>query len=207
MQLNFFIARNHDLELGDADIVTGSSTVLDKSVDELANGSGLTSSKTFSELGIRYVFMMNPVDEDLVRVIDGIGGFARTSSTRNGVSWKILNAEGHINYRDTKGNLTILESGANSAETIIPGAGTISLTEKFDSRWRLLHNGQLIPITITENETPFFKVSEAGDILLYHDGTERRGWISLQLIFLMTTIVLAAPARRRRSQVPIEELV
>ncbi len=206
-QLNFFIARNHDLELGDADIVTGSSSVLDKSVDELANGSGLTSSKTFSELGIRYVFMMNPVDADLVRVIDGIGGFVRTSSTRDGISWKILSAEGHINYRDTKGNLTILESGANSTETIIPGAGTISLTEKFDSRWKLLHNGQLIPSTITENGTPIFKISEAGDILLYHDGTERRGWISLQLIFLMTTVVLAAPSRRRRSQVPIEELV
>lgn len=205
-ELSFFIARNRDLELGDADIVTGSTVALDKSVDELATGSGLTSSKTFSELGIRYVFMLNPVDEDLVRIIDGIGGFARISSTQDGISWKILNAQGHINYRDLKGYLTILASSANSAQTIIPGAGTITLAEKFDSRWKLLLNGQLLPTTITENETPIFNVSEAGDVLIYHDGTERRGWISLQLIFLLTTIVLATPARRRRSQIPVEEL-
>jgi hypothetical protein len=46
-----------------------------------------------------------------------------------------------------------------------------------------------------------------GEISLIHDGTARRGWVSLQLISLLTLVVLALPAGRKRKEVPLEELV
>ncbi|MEY4087099.1 MAG: hypothetical protein RIU70_209, partial [Actinomycetota bacterium] len=50
------------------------------------------------------------------------------------------------------------------------------------------------------NGLPSFEVTTGGDISVIHDGTVRRGWISLFLITLVTTVVLALPAGRRRSQ-------
>ena len=54
---------------------------------------------------------------------------------------------------------------------------------------------------------PMFKISEPGEISLTHDGTSRRAWISVQLIALLTVIVLALPAGRKRREMPLEEMV
>jgi hypothetical protein len=48
---------------------------------------------------------------------------------------------------------------------------------------------------------PTFAVTTGGDISFYHDGTTRRGWISLFIIVLVTLVVLALPAGRRKSEI------
>jgi len=53
---------------------------------------------------------------------------------------------------------------------------------------------------------PTFKVIESGEISLLHDGTVRRGWLSLQFIFLSVVLVMALPAGRRKSEISEEEL-
>ena len=70
----------------------------------------------------------------------------------------------------------------------------------------MLLNGTYVPATETENGIPRFVVSEPGEFVIFHDATARRGWISLQIIALVALIVLALPARRRRSQMREEEL-
>jgi predicted transcriptional regulator len=52
-----------------------------------------------------------------------------------------------------------------------------------------------------------FKISEPGEFSLTHDGTNRKAWISIQLIALISVIVLALPAGRRKREVPLKELV
>jgi hypothetical protein len=39
-----------------------------------------------------------------------------------------------------------------------------------------------------------------------YDGTSRRAWISLQVIFFITVLVLALPAGRRRREIEDAEL-
>jgi hypothetical protein len=51
-----------------------------------------------------------------------------------------------------------------------------------------------------------FTVEEAGEVLILHDGTNRRAWISLFLITLVTSIVMAAPAGRRRREISESEI-
>jgi hypothetical protein len=100
----------------------------------------------------------------------------------------------------------VLPSGDIGAQGSLKTSGTIVITEKYDDRWKLLLNGTYVPATITESGVPRFRVSEPGDFVIFHDATSRRGWISLQLITFITLVILALPARRKRSQMREEEL-
>ncbi len=67
-------------------------------------------------------------------------------------------------------------------------------------------NGYRLDRTNNELGLPTFKVTESGEISLLHDGTVRRGWLSLQFIFLVVVLVMALPAGRRKSEISEEEL-
>ncbi len=43
--------------------------VVTKAINDLIAGSGVSSSKVFAEFGIRYLFLANPINEELVRTI------------------------------------------------------------------------------------------------------------------------------------------
>ena len=204
--LNFFVARDASVELGDADISFTSNYLFNDAVRDLVNGSGVTSSKYLGEIGIKFVFMANPVDNEVVRTIDGIGGFTRLSATRDGISWKISDARNRISYLSTSDGLIGMVSGTVGTQSTVPGAGTVTIGENFDGRWKLLLNGA--PMKLIENQTglPSFNVTGAGDVIIYHDGTSRRAWISLQAVLVIFIIVLATPGRRRKREFADEEL-
>jgi hypothetical protein len=205
-RIYYFIARDSDLKLGEPDVITGLSPIVTKAINDLVSGSGVSSSQVFAEFGIRYIFMARPLNDDLVRTIDGAGGFTRAADTNEGISWKVPGALGHISFLSDDGIYSVLPSGDIGAQGSLKTSGTIVITEKYDDRWKLLLNGTYVPATITESGVPRFRVSELGDFVIFHDATSRRGWISLQLITFITLVILALPARRKRSQMREEEL-
>lgn len=205
-KVRYFIAREGDLRLGEPDVITGLTPQVNRAVVELVSGSGVTSSSVFAEYGIRYLFMARPINEDLVRTIDGAGGFSRAASTDEGISWKVPGALGHISFLSSNGMYSVLPSGDIGAKGSISSPGTIIITEKFDGRWKMLLNDQYLEVKETENGVPRFIAPEAGDFVIFHDATSRRGWISLQIITFVSLIVLALPARRRRREMREEEL-
>lgn len=205
-ETTFFVARDRDLHLGEADVTTGLSPVVNKAIVNLVTGAGIDSSQIMAEFGIRYVFLARPVNKDLVRTIDGVGGFTRASKTSEGITWKVAGALAHISFLSQSGEYSALPSGPVGATGFLPSAGTVIITEKSDGRWRMLLNGREIEAQETDSGVPRFVIPEAGDFIIYHDGTERRGWVSLQIITLGTIIILALPARRRRSEMTPEEL-
>lgn len=205
-KINYFIARDGDLKLGEPDVITGLTPQVNRAVAELVSGSGVSSSSVFAEYGIRYLFMARPVNEDLVRTIDGAGGFTRAASTDEGISWKVPGALGHISFLSSSGMYSVLPSGEIGARGTLSSSGTIIITEKFDRRWKMLLNDQYLPVKETENGVPRFIAPEPGDFVIFHDATSRRGWISLQIITFVSLIILALPARRRRREMKEEEL-
>jgi hypothetical protein len=60
--------------------------------------------------------------------------------------------------------------------------------------------------TQSEVGLPQFKVLQGGEVLFLHDGTSRRAWLSLFLIVLVTTIVMALPAGRKRRELEDREV-
>ena len=205
-KIRFFIARDGDLKLGEPDVITGLTPQVNRAVNDLVSGSGVASSSVFAEYGIRYLFMSRPVNEDLVRTIDGAGGFTRAASTDEGISWKVPGALGHISFLSSTGMYSVLPSGDIGARGTLSSSGTIIITEKFDRRWKMLLNDQYLEVKETENGVPRFIAPESGDFVIFHDATSRRGWISLQIITFVSLIVLALPARRRRREMREEEL-
>ncbi len=205
-ETTFFVARDRDLHLGEADVTTGLSPVVNRAIVDLVTGAGIDSSQIMAEFGIKYVFLARPFNKDLVRTIDGVGGFTRASKTSEGITWKVAGALAHISFLSISGEYFALPSGPIGATGSLPSAGTVVITEKYDGRWRMLVNGREIEAQETDSGVPRFVVSEPGEFIIYHDGTERRAWVSLQIITVTTLLILALPARRRRSEMTSEEI-
>lgn len=205
-ETKFFIARDRDLQLGEPDVMTGLSPVVNRAIIDLVTGAGIDSSQIMAEFGIKYVFLARPFNKDLVRTIDGVGGFTRASRTSEGITWKVAGALAHISFLSQDGTYLSIPSGPVGASGVLPSSGTVIVTEKFDSRWKLLLEGRSIEAQEIDSGVLRFVVPTGGEFIIYHDGTARRGWVSLQFIAITTLVVLALPARRRRSEMTPEEL-
>jgi len=205
-QTTFFIARDSDLILGEPDVLVGLSLVVNKSIVDLVTGAGIDSSKVLADFGIRYIFLARPLNDDLVRTIDGVGGFTRASKTNEGITWKVTDALPHVLFVTSDGRQITIPSGGTGAEGTLTQPGKLLITEKYDSRWKLLVNGRFVPSIESPSGVPIFNVLEPGEFTLYHDSTSRRAWVSLQIISFTALVVLALPARRRRSEMKLEEL-
>ena len=204
--LAFYISRGSDIALGEPDVAPTQDPAIAKAVIELANGSGLTTSRTFADFGIKYLFAKNPIDKDVVRTIDSLGGFVRTSATSDGIVWKITDPTGRLFFTDVTGKVTLLASGGVGVTTSIPGPGVITLTENYDLGWQILQNGSKLERSENAAGLPQFKVLAAGEFTLLHDGTVRRGVLSLQFIIWTILIILALPGGRRKREISEREL-
>jgi GT2 family glycosyltransferase len=204
--LAFYISRGSDITLGEPDVAPIQDPAIAKAVIELADGSGLTTSKTLADFGIKYLFAKNPIDKDVVRTIDALGGFVRTSATADGIVWKVSELTGRLIFTSVDGEVTLLASGGIGVTTSAPGPGVITLTENYDLGWQILQNGLKLERSENEAGLPQFKVLEAGEFTLIHDGTLRRGALSLQFIAWVTLIILALPAGRRKREISEMEL-
>jgi hypothetical protein len=200
--LNFFIARGTDIKLGDPDVAPAVNLEVSAATRNVFDGTGTTSSATLSDYGIKYLFVKAPAPASLVTTIDGIGGFIRNSATSAGVTWRVAGNSDRLVFFGKSGKVTAIETNKVSANFKVEEAGTLRLAENYDRNWKLIGEGRLVDRVKNENGLPEFKIEAAGEYLLIHDGTARRGWLSLQIIFILTSLVMAAPGgRRRRDQV------
>jgi len=205
-KIQYYISRGRDISLGEPDVAPQQNPNIALAARSLIDGTGITSSKTLSDYGIKYVYVKNPFKKEIIRSIDGLGGFTRTSATSLGVVWKVSQTTGRLLFVSESGDRSVLEAGEFGARTFVPGPGTLILTETANRSWQVLQNGYRLDRTNNELGLPTFKVTESGEISLLHDGTVRRGWLSLQFIFLAVVLVMALPAGRRKSEISEEEL-
>ena len=205
-KIQYYISRGKDISLGEPDVAPKQNVEIATAARALIDGTGITSSKVLGDYGIKYVFAKNPVKKEVVRSIDGLGGFVRTSATSLGVVWKVSEPTGRLLFVDDKGGRSVLELEDFGASTYVSSPGTLILTESANRSWQVLQNGNRLVRVNNELGLPTFKVTEAGEISLIHDGTARRAWLSLQIIFLVVVIVMALPAGRRKREISEKEL-
>lgn len=204
--LNYYIARGSDVSLGDADVAPSEVAEIELAVTALADGSGISSSKSLANYGITYIFLKSPFQESLVQTIDGLGGFTRASSTTAGIVWKVSGATGNLILTDASGKSSPLKQGSTPDVYEVPTPGVVTLTESYSRSWHLVQNGQRLTRIKSELGLPQFAVEAPGDVLLIHDGSVRRGWVSLHVIVLLTYILFALPSGRRKREISEREL-
>ena len=205
-KIQYYISRGDDISLGEPDVAPQQNEAIASAARALIDGSGISSSKVLGDYGIKYVYVKNPFKKEIVRSIDGLGGFTRTSATSLGVVWRVSEPTGRLLFINEDGTRSVLEAGDFGARTFVPGAGTLVLTESFNRSWQILENGYRLERGKNEQGLPTFKVTEAGEISLLHDGTVRRGWLSLQFIAFVVVLVMALPAGRRKREISEKEL-
>jgi hypothetical protein len=198
------LSHGNDVTLGEPDVAPTDTQVISRAVEGLVDNTGIASSKIFSNFGIKYVFLKKPYSDSVVRSIDGLGGFNRTSATEAGIVWKVLQNTGRLRFEDYDSNLTILS--AQGVRSYVNRPGTLTLTESYSRQWQIFADGVRLPKLKDANGLPSFAVGTAGHISVIHDGTIRRAWISFFIITLVTLVVLALPAGRRKSEISAEEL-
>jgi hypothetical protein len=204
VSLNYYLARGGDATLAQPDLAPAERDQISAAVQELADGTGLTASTTFAVHGIKYLFLKSPVDENVARIIDGLGGFSRASSTNVGIVWKISVNTGAILFTDSSGNSSVVQQGKLGITVNEPGELTV--TENYSQGWRAMQDGSRLERKRSVDGMPVFTVTEPGTVTLMYDGTSRRAWISFQTIVIVTVIVLALPAGRRRREIEDAEL-
>jgi hypothetical protein len=205
-KIQYYISRGDDISLGEPDVAPEQNQAIATAARALIDGSGISSSKVLGDYGIKYVYVKNPFKKEIVRSIDGLGGFTRTSATSLGVVWRVSEPTGRLLFINEDGVRSVLEAGNVGARTFVPGPGQLILTETFNRSWQILENGYRLERSKNEQGLPTFKVTEAGEISLLHDGTVRRGWLSLQLIAFVVVLVMALPAGRRKREISEKEL-
>ncbi len=204
---SYYVSRGAPLSLGDSDVATPLPDDLQTAVENIETSSGINTGTILGAYGIHYVFAKSPVPNSLARTIDGIGGFTRMSATRSGIVWRITGAYPRV-MLSPKGQRNFLIPSANIGATgTIPSGGVIFLAEKYDPHWKLLLNGNPVPLSRSDYGTLEFHVPQSGAISVLYDGTVHRALLSLQLLTLMFVVVMALPSGRRRKQVPLEELL
>ena len=202
--LSYYISRGREITLGEPDIAPRDTAIISRAIEGLVDNTGVTSSNILSTYGIKYVFLKNPVSQDVVQTIDGLGGFSRTSATESGIVWKVLKDTGRVKFTNYSGREFILES--KGVRTFVPAPGTIRLAETYSDAWQVFQNGYRLAKVEDANGLPTFEVTEAGEVSIIHDGRARRAWISIFIIALVTLIVLALPGGRRRAEISDKEI-
>ncbi len=205
-KIQYYLSRGKDISLGEPDVAPTLTVAIADAARGLIDGSGVTSSSTLSDFGVKYLYVKAPFKREIIRSIDGLGGFSRTSATSLGVVWKVTAPASRLMFVGADGVRKELEAGEVGARTYVPSAGTLILTETYNRSWQVLENGYRLDRNKNEQGLPTFTVTEPGEISLIHDGTIRRGWLSLQLIFFVIVLVMALPAGRRKSDISEKEL-
>lgn len=200
--LSYYISRGTPITLGEPEVAPRDIPEVTRAIEGLVDNTGVTSSKTFSDYGIKYVFLKNPVSQEVVQTIDGLGGFNRTSATSAGIVWRVLKDTGRLKFIDYSGKELIIPT--KGVQAYIPAPGTITLTESFSKSWQIFQDGYRLAKIENANGLPAFEVTTGGHISVIHDGKARRAWISFFIIILVTTLVLSLPGGRRKREIEDE---
>jgi hypothetical protein len=133
-----------------------------------------------------------------------LGGFSRASSTSAGIVWEISVNTGEVIFTNLDGKISVLQQGDLGITVNEPGE--LTLTENYSRGWRAMQDGSRLERKRSLDGMPVFTITEPGLVTLLYDGTSRRAWVSFQIIILVTVIVLALPAGRRRREIQDAEL-
>lgn len=150
--IRYSVLRNADPLPGEPDLsqpVTA-ERLLDAVVAGLASGGGGSlgdDGAALARFDIGYVLLPVPLDQDLVRVLDGTPGLRPVSLTGSFGLWQVTDVAARVRVIGPGGTVVPVRSGRVevSGAAAPAGGGTLALAEPSDGGWRASLNGR--PLT------------------------------------------------------------
>jgi hypothetical protein len=204
-QVSYSLQRGASPSLGDADLapVPSAQQALNTAVAALIapnGGEAFEQGQLLAQFDIGFVLLPAPVDQGLVRALDGVGDLRPLSATPAFYLWRVTDLSARVRVVEPDGTVVSVPSGPTGvAGAQAPAAGgTIELAEPAGGWNATLSGKPLTPVPSPAGSwAAAYRLPAGGGVLdIGRDQTGRDLILVLQLLVLAALAVLALPGSR-----------
>jgi len=202
-RVTYALLRESGPRLGDAETGPPPEAYenLDQVVGDLVSGRGGAEAAELADFAARYVYLPAPADAGLTDVLDSVEGLVRASAPEGAAIWRVETTVARVRVVDPAADPVVVEAGQVTARGQVPTGGAereLVLADNADAGWSATLDGvELESRTVDGWAQGFALPTTAGTVEVTHQGRERAGWLTFQLIAALVAIVLALPGIRR----------
>ncbi len=214
--LEYTLVRDRSPRLGDAALVdpTGSELLADV-VADLVAGRGAASAAELATFAVRYVFVPDVDDVDLVESLDGQAGLVRASAPDGGAIWRVDGTTARVRLltpgessEQPVGDVVPSQETAVSATLASPAARQVVLAELDDPGWTATLDGEELTRRQHAGGLVAFDLPRgSGDLRVEHEAPERRWLLVVQGAAVALVLVLMVPSLGGRRESVEESLL
>jgi len=204
-QVSYSLQRGASPSLGEPDLapVPPAQQALNTAVAALVapnGGEAFDQGQLLAQFDIGFVLLPAPVDQGLVRALDGVGELRPLSATSAFYLWRVTALSARVRVVEPDGTVVAVPSGPTgvSGAQVPAAGGTIELAEPAGG-WNATLNGKpLTPVPSPAGSwAAAYALPAGGGVLgIGRDQTGRDLILILQLLALAAVAVLALPGSR-----------
>jgi GT2 family glycosyltransferase len=208
-QVSYALLRGASPSLGDADLtpVPAAQRALNATVAALVapnGGEAVDQGQQLAQLGIGFVLLPAPVNQNLARLLDGVAGLQPVSATSAFDVWRVSDLPARVRVVETTGTVVGLPSGPVGVSGVpAPAAGgTLELAEPAGG-WEASLNGKpLTPVASSAGSwAQAFRLPPGGGVLdIGRNQTGRALLLVLELLAVAVVAALALPGSRASAE-------
>jgi GT2 family glycosyltransferase len=205
-QVKFSLLRGRELLLGEPDVAATVPKEFTTSVGNLLAGANQATVDQLGRYGIGFILMNEPVDQDLARTLDGVGGLTRLSVTDGRILWSVTTVTARVRLVDAAGTITPLRDDTGSLTFGARTPGIIALAERSDGSWRAVSQGRLLEVVDRGDGLQAFALPDAGEVTISHDDSGNRAGLTVAFLTAAILFYLITPSGRRLRERSDEEV-
>ena len=175
-------------------------------VSTLLAGSDQQTVDLLNRYNIGFILMLNPVDQEVARTLDSVGGLTRLSVSDGKILWQVGGAHGLVRLIDSEKNVSALAQDGDDLRFNVPGPGVLQLSERAAGGWRAVASGKRLAAVPSDDGMQAFAIPGADSVVISYDSPAHRAGLTLALATLLAALIVIAPGGRRLSEQSDEEV-
>ncbi|WP_329178525.1 glycosyltransferase family 2 protein [Streptomyces sp. NBC_01477] len=200
----YALVRGAGVRIGDAELAAQArrDATLDTLVANLVAGSGADQGSRLAGYAVRYVLAQKGTPRALSRVMDSTPGLSRVSQADGSELWRVDTTVSRLTVTAKGAQPVAVPSGRVEAHTKLPPGPqgrVLRLADSASSGWQASLDGAGLTPTTVDGWAQGFELPASGGRLdvTFKEPVAHVGWLGVQALLLLVTVVLALPGRRR----------